>query len=158
MSNQVQTNDLNRTIKQINSLCGACDTPFRINLTEFASAARLSNTPRRKVFDLISDAMTCNELIEKIGMWCIAEVEGADVQFNRVVENRKSMKAIALSQTPEFTTLAEIEAYNFGTTRGKDDPALQRLEAFIVACQAIGDQDAAFKARGILDEVVARFW
>ena len=57
--------------------------PFRFDLTKFGTI--LNNTPRRKYFDMASDCLTCTSLCEKVGKWCVAEIEGTDVQFNPVV-------------------------------------------------------------------------
>ncbi len=59
-------------------------SPFRLDLNEFSKVIR--NDPKRKYFDIISDALTFNSTITAVGEWCVAEVEGLDVQFNPIVE------------------------------------------------------------------------
>lgn len=77
------SNDLTKLVTALETLLTGRTEPFRFDLKNFGPL--MNNTPRRKYFDRVSDGLTCTRLNHKVGAWCIAEIEGADVQFNPVV-------------------------------------------------------------------------
>lgn len=85
--------DIDRLATSVIALLTGRTEPFRYDLTELVRDAGVSNTPRRKWFNEVSDVLTCLSVIKQIGDWCIAEVEGSDVQFNPVVPKAEKVAA-----------------------------------------------------------------
>lgn len=77
--------DFHKMVGAVEAAIIGRDDPFRANLGELARKAGVSNTPTRKLFDMTSDILTLNAVIDRIGEWCVAEIEGLNVQFNPVV-------------------------------------------------------------------------
>ncbi len=77
--------DFDKMCIEVRDLLKGKTEPFRINLKRVAACAGVSNTPSRKLLDMVSDILTLNSIVDVIGNWCVAEIEGLDVQFNPVV-------------------------------------------------------------------------
>jgi hypothetical protein len=84
LENQMSKDTLN-VAQALTELLKGRTEPFRYDLKKLQKVT--SNTPYRKIFGLVADALTFSEVVNTtgVGHWCVAEVEGCDVQFNPVI-------------------------------------------------------------------------
>jgi hypothetical protein len=69
----------------VSLLTGANVESFQYHLKNLVDPALL-NLRKKQVFDAVSDMLTTNRVINQVGAWVLAEVEGRQVQFSRLSE------------------------------------------------------------------------
>lgn len=85
MLNQVEHARLEVVIAKLLNAVPSNVAGVRSKLSELFEEAK-TNTTRARRFDRVSDLLTGTQFCKVNGEWVIAEVEGDNVQFNRLID------------------------------------------------------------------------